>query len=101
MNSDVSNPAYVVLWHVTISDSHKPTGKTVHYLGNEKLPVPSSLQIAQYFGDDGFYLFYLDQGGEVMTDTYHDDVSSAMEQANFEFLINSSEWEKLGGDQPC
>jgi hypothetical protein len=75
-------------------DHHAPTGKTVHRLGDEVLPPPHNLQIAQYPGDSGYYLFYLDERGEVQTDTWHEDIRSAMRQAEFEFGVKFIEWEK-------
>jgi hypothetical protein len=92
----VSDTEYVVLWKVRITGLHRPTGKTVHYSGGEVVPTPSELQIAQYPGDDGYYLFYLDESGQEMTDTFHDDIRSAMDQADWEFEVKSSEWEKVG-----
>ncbi len=86
---------YLVFWKVQVAGSHRPTGKTVHYSGGNILPSPSGLQIAQYPGDDGYYLFYLDENGEEITDTFHDDVRGAMEQAEWEFDVKPSEWEKV------
>ena len=83
---------YVVLRAVTIAGKHESTGKTVHYSGNDILPAPHSLQIAQYPGDDGYYLFYLDESGEVLTDTFHDDLQKAMDQAEWEFGAAAEEW---------
>ena len=87
---------YIVLQRVRLSKHHVPTGKTEHYLGNELLPTPFELNIAQYFDDDGYYLFYLDKNGVVLTDTYHDDIQSAMEQAEWEFGVKTTDW-KLSG----
>ena len=90
----MSETEYIVLWSVLIAGKHQPTGKTVHYAGNNVLPTSHSLQIAQYLGDDGYCLFYLDEGGAELTDTFHDDVRSAMDQAKWEFGVEATEWEK-------
>jgi|TARA_R100000322_G_scaffold160124_1_gene121400 hypothetical protein len=91
----MSTNGYVVLWRVELSAEHVPTGETTHYRGGEVLPPPHSLQIAQYPDDNGYYLFYLDKNGTELTDTYHDDVASAMAQAEWEFEVKADEWEKL------
>jgi hypothetical protein len=83
---------YIVLWELELGAVHLPTGKTTHYHGGAVLPAPSSLRIAQYPGDSGYYLLYLDAFGEELTDTYHDDLASAMAQAEWEFGAKPSEW---------
>jgi hypothetical protein len=90
----VSESGYVVMWRVRIAGKHVPTGNTAHYRGDAVLPPPQSLQIAQYPGDEGYYLLYLGENGEELTDTYHGDVSSAMEQAEWEFGVKVSDWQK-------
>lgn len=86
---------YVVLWSVRLSSKHVPTGKTTHYRGEEVLSPPHSLQIAQHPDDDGYYLFYLDENRNELTDTYHNDIPSAMAQAEWEFGVKAEEWKKL------
>jgi hypothetical protein len=85
---------YVVMWSITLADSHVPTGNTVHRMGSDILAPPRGLQIAQYSGDEGYYLLYLDDQGEEQTDTYHDSVLAAMRQAEFEFGVGTNEWVK-------
>ena len=67
----------------------QPTGKTRHYRGipssREALENFAALAIAQYDGKEGFYLFYCDSDWNVMTDTFHDDLAGAIEQANWEY----------------
>jgi hypothetical protein len=70
----------------------KATGRTNHLIGNQPMPKPASLQIAQYDNDAGFYLFYLNEKNEVMTDTWHETIEEAMDQAEWEFQIVSDEW---------
>jgi hypothetical protein len=80
---------------VILTDRHKPTGMTSHYLGAEKLSAPYSLIITKYPNDDGVYLMYLDREGKEVTDTFHDTVEEAMEQAKFEFGVQVTEWNDL------
>ncbi|WP_410810391.1 hypothetical protein [Micromonospora sp. 067-2] len=51
------------------------------------------LRIVQYDGDEPqAYLFYCDDSGEEMTDTVHDSVADAMEQATAEFGVQRHYW---------
>jgi len=46
----------------------------------------AALAIARYANENGFYLFYLDQAGNVVTDTFHESPEAALDQAAFEYL---------------
>lgn len=59
------------------------------------MPPPHSLRTARYQDDDGCYLLYLDEKHDELTDTYHDDVASAMAQAEWEFGVKETEWERV------
>ncbi len=86
------------LRYVRLGPQHRPTGKTRHYLGTCELPPPSELRIVQYTEDPGYYLLYFDEEGEELTDTYHDTLSQAMEQAEWEFGVRPDEWWTSGLD---
>ena len=86
---------YKIIKRFVFNGKIRATGKTVHYFGNDELPPPFSLEIAQYEDDNGYYLFYLDKNGEVQTDTYHDSLQAAIEQAQWEFNISEGEWEEV------
>ena len=67
-----------------------------HYSNGDLLPRPTALSIAEYIGGSGgFYLFYLDEAGKEQTDTFHDTLEQAFNQAELEFNIKKNEWEKL------
>jgi hypothetical protein len=85
----------VVLRQVALTDKHKPTGGTRHYIGSEELPAPASLKIARYEEDAGYYLFYCDEAGTELTDTYHDSLDQALAQAEWEFGVEPGEWEPV------
>ena len=53
--------------------------------GNNVSGGITNLAIAQYLGDSGYYLFYYDSSGVTVSDTYHDTLDGAFDQANFEF----------------
>ncbi|MFB7877595.1 hypothetical protein ACFC06_20295 [Nocardia sp. NPDC056064] len=62
-----------------------PTGRTRHIVFGAFVDRFDRLAIARYDGADGFYLFYCDAEWNCITDTYHDDVASAIRQAEFEY----------------
>lgn len=49
--------------------------------------------IAQLLPDPGYYLLYLDESGEEITDTYHDSLEKALDQAKWEFNVEPDEWD--------
>lgn len=86
---------YVILRQAILGAQHKPTGKTYHFAGRSELPAPSILQIARYPDDPGYYLLYLDRGGNELTDTYRDTIDGELAQAKWEFEIQPKEWHIL------
>lgn len=87
------------LAELRLRPQHRPTGFTRHYYGfadgsRVEVPLPVSLRIVQYAGDEPrAYLFYCDDSGEEMTDTLHDSVDEAMDQAEAEFGVRRHEWD--------
>jgi hypothetical protein len=45
----------------------------------------SGLAVCQYDGDEEFYLFYCDNNWNVIADTWHLTMESALQQAVFEY----------------
>ena len=82
----------IIYREIDLGQKHKPTGKTKHYRGAGELPKPAHLKIVRYSGDPGYLLLYLDKDGNEMTDTYHETLEDALEQANWEFGIEAEEW---------
>ena len=75
------------------------TGRTRHYVQGEPAPEPSSLAIVRYELDavgsgryTDYYLQYLNESGEQITNTYHETLDRAFEQAMFEFECPRSAW---------
>ena len=81
-----------ILKEVALLSQHRETGFTRHYRGNVRLGKPARLQIASFENVDGFYLYYLDEHGQEQSDTYHDSINDAMEQARSEFGVTPGEW---------
>ena len=64
----------------------QPTGKTRHIVNRVEVSDFAAVAIARFDEDpSGTYLFYCDRSWNVVTDTWHEDLASAVEQANFEF----------------
>ena len=71
---------------------HPPTGNTRHFVGGVLWEGAHALRIVQYRGEAGFYLLYLDQAGNEVTDTRHESLTDAVSQANFEFGVEPADW---------
>ena len=82
--------ASVKLFSVRLNPSNEETGRTRHIKEDSVLPRPVSLEIAQE--DSGFFLYYLDEAGCLQTDTWHQSLDAAFEQAQFEFSVLPKDW---------
>jgi hypothetical protein len=74
-------------------DSERITGNTRHYRGASLLRAPDMVEIVKLPSAPGYYLLYLDSAGNELTDTFHESVDQAIEQARFEFGLLA--WEGL------
>ena len=85
-----------VVRQIRLGAHHRPTGKTRHFRGGKELSVPVYLQIVRISGDLGWYLLYLDDEWRELTDTYHESIEAALEQAKWEFGVKPEEWKCVG-----
>jgi hypothetical protein len=92
MNLTTSIMPYQIIKRVEINKDHIETGAVKHYFGSQQLSKPTELQIVQITGDPGFYLLYFDSNGNELTDTYHEKLEDAIEQATDEFTVKSEDW---------
>jgi len=74
-----------VLAYVTLTERHEATGNTRHHVDGQLLEGFHGLAICKYSEDPGYYLFYCDENWIERTDTYHNTIEDAKEQAEFEF----------------
>lgn len=105
LSSTKGGPAdYLLFRQIRLKPHHTATGKTKHYQGSlspqglergPELQTPHQLMVAQIPPDQGYYLLYLDARGNEITDTYHDSLETALEQAKWEFNVEPHEWENL------
>lgn len=75
-----------------IDARHHPTGATVHHVGGKELSTPAGVAICQET-ETSFYLFYCDVDWNPLTDTWHQSVTDAQAQAEWEFEGIAETWE--------
>lgn len=81
--------------YVRIGEGHRPTGGCRHSVGGRELGPVAGLAIGQYARDSGYYLFYCDADWNTLTDTYHDTLDDAKDQAEFEYEGVGASWKAL------
>lgn len=86
-----------ILGQAILNESHLARGRTAHVVAGERTARPAVLQLVQFEGDSGCYLFGLAEDGRELTDTYHDNIQLARDQARFEFEVSESDWVNVGG----
>jgi hypothetical protein len=74
-----------VLKFAVVSAEVQPTGATRHVVGGAPLDPAAALAIARYPGEQATYLLYLDEDGNVVTDTWHASLEDALCHASFEY----------------
>ena len=84
-------PQTETLFTVSLA-ARESTGKTKHWVFGTPMGKPASLAIVRIGNSAGYYLIYLDALRHEMTDTLHDSLDAAFEQANFEFGVARDEW---------
>ncbi len=77
----------------------RATGATRHHRAHieegevhkdEELPTPAAVEIQP--ADGAFFLLYLDEHGDCLTDTWHQTLEQAKAQAQHEFGIGENDW---------
>ncbi|MGA2350708.1 MAG: hypothetical protein ABSF70_09775 [Terracidiphilus sp.] len=85
----------IALKKVVLNEGHLLPGRTKHYLcdthGKQEFAPFTSLVIAQYPGDAGYYLLHICENGQ-STDTWHLILDDALHQAEYEFGVRPEEW---------
>ncbi len=83
--------AEILFWTI-LDHRHKSTGETKHFINGSYQTDFHGLVIAKYEEEEGTYLFYCDSDWNVLTDTYHESIEAAKEQAEFEFQGAKGTW---------
>lgn len=90
-------------WRATVREV---TGEVRHYYGTliedvpvqtEKIPPPAWVEIVA--DGEGFFLFYFNAAGNVLTDTWHASLPQAKAQAAREFRIADADWVPVNDSQ--
>jgi hypothetical protein len=83
-----------VIQFTPVDERHTHTGECRQFRNNELLGPAKWLAICQYEDDGGFYLFSGIPKGqeEFITDTLHDTIEEAIEQAEFEYTGTTNTW---------
>ncbi|MBX3474614.1 MAG: hypothetical protein KF754_09550 [Planctomycetes bacterium] len=76
---------------IYLGEQPRATGFTRHLIAGEPMPPPAMLRIVKY-DDHGFYLLYCSVEGAAYTDTWHETMEHAMDQAGAEFNVKPTEW---------
>jgi hypothetical protein len=93
-----------VLLYTTIDARHHPTGATQHIVDGIVVGPAAALAICRYEDEPGVYLFGCTSDWQVVTDTWHETVEDARDQAEFEYTGVSDTWSSApsqdGGTPP-
>jgi hypothetical protein len=84
---------FPVLWFTTIDKRHRITGACRHITPSGLLGPAAGLAIC---GDQEsyVYLFSCDENWVPFTDTWHESIEEAKEQAQFEYSGSNETWQK-------
>lgn len=72
--------------------AHPVTGNGRHYVNGALLSGERWLRIVQLAGDTAFYLIHYERRGRELTDTWHETVADALDQAHFEYGLTCQDW---------
>lgn len=76
-----------------VDNRQRHTGNSRQIVAGKLMGPAAGLAICQYEGDSGFYLFGCDKDWNSITDTWHDSLIDAKEQAEFEYEGVTATWQ--------
>ena len=82
-----------VILYSPIDKRHSPTGACEHEIDGIKLENAKWAAITQYNNDSGYYLFFCYKS-EHLSDTYHETIEDAKEQAEYEYEGLALTWKE-------
>lgn len=83
-----------IIEYLILTIKHKKSENAKHFVNSERVDDFSGLTICQYENDSGFQLFYCNNKWEVITDTWHESIEAAKNQASFEYEDLQIDWRK-------
>ncbi len=84
-----------VVCFTPLDERHTKTGNTVHLVAGSAIGEAKGLAICQYDGESAFYLFRCDEEWTSLSDTWHETLAAAKEQAEFEYAGTSRTWTSM------
>jgi len=84
---------YKIVCYTSIDSRHRFTAKTRQIVRGKLMGSMSGLAICRPGKAEEFYLFGCDQDWNVVTDTWHQSLSEAKEQAEYEYEGVSETWQ--------
>lgn len=85
----------MTLFYTVLDDRHTKTENTRHFVYGQLIEKINGLAICKYDNDLGYYLFGCDEAWNSITDTYHDSIEDAKEQAEFEYKNSMTTWKSF------
>ncbi len=85
-----------VICFTPIDERHRPTGNCKQIVAGVLRVPAAGLAICQYPGENCYYLFGCNATWESITDTWHQSLEEAKEQAEFEYRGVSATWHEHG-----
>jgi hypothetical protein len=84
-----------VVLYTKIDERHRHTGNCKQIVAGILMGAASALAICRYEGEENYYLFGCDENWNTLTDTWHETLEAAIEQAEFEYEGTNKTWQKL------
>ena len=78
--------------YTPIDDRHTFTGACKQIVPGQTMGKMAGLAICQYDGETAYYLFGCDSEWNTVTDTWHETLEDAIDQAEFEYEGSKSTW---------
>jgi len=88
---EVVGGARVIRWSV-IDQRHRPTSNCQKVVDGELQGPTAGLAICRHDGNEAYYLFGCDEQWNAVTDTWHETLEKALQQAEFEYEGVSATW---------
>lgn len=82
-----------VVFYSPIDERHRHTGNCEQIVAGVLVEAAKGLAICQYEGDNSYYLFGCDENWQSITDTWHETVEAAKDQADFEYEGVRATWQ--------
>jgi len=81
----------VIRWSV-IDERHRPTSSCQQVVDGELQGPAAGLAICRHDDEEACYLFGCDEEWNAVTDTWHETLEKALQQAEFEYEGVSETW---------